>query len=41
MGFNYVGILNEFKDEKDNFKKALSSDVRGLLGLYEAAHLKV
>ena len=41
MGFNYVGVFNEFKDEKDNFKKALSSDVRGMLGLYEAAHFRV
>ncbi|KAL6315903.1 hypothetical protein AAG906_013248 [Vitis piasezkii] len=29
------------KDEKGNFKKALVSDVRGMLGLYEAAHLRV
>ncbi|RVW61551.1 Valencene synthase [Vitis vinifera] len=28
-------------DEKGNFKKALISDVRGMLGLYEAAHLRV
>ena len=41
MGFNYVGVFNEFNDEKDNFKKALSSDVRGMLRLYEAAHLGV
>ena len=36
-----VGLFNEFKDEKGNFKKALISDVRGMLGLYEAAHLRV
>ena len=37
----YVGMFNEFKDEKGNFKKALVSDVRGMLGLYEAVHLRV
>ena len=41
MEFNYVGMFNEFKDEKGKFKKALMSDVRGMLGLYEAAHLRV
>ncbi|XP_034675081.1 valencene synthase-like [Vitis riparia] len=41
-GFNIsCGLFNEFKDEKGNFKKALVSDVRGMLGLYEAAHLRV
>ncbi|WKA11651.1 hypothetical protein VitviT2T_029130 [Vitis vinifera] len=41
-GFNIsCGLFNEFKDEKGNFKKALISDVRGMLGLYEAAHLRV
>ncbi|KAJ9676232.1 hypothetical protein PVL29_024968 [Vitis rotundifolia] len=41
-GFNIsCGLFNEFKDEKANFKKALVSDVRGMLGLYEAAHLRV
>ncbi|KAJ9676241.1 hypothetical protein PVL29_024976 [Vitis rotundifolia] len=41
-GFNIsCGMFNEFKDEKGNFKKALVSDVRGMLGLYEAAHLRV
>ena len=39
--FNYVGMFNEFKDEKGNFKKDLMGDVRGMLGLYEAAHLRV
>ena len=33
MEFNYVGMFNEFKDEKGNFKKALMSDVRGMLGV--------
>ncbi|KAL6311283.1 hypothetical protein AAG906_013254 [Vitis piasezkii] len=41
-GFNIsCGMFNEFKDEKGDFKKALVSDVRGMLGLYEAAHLRV
>ncbi|KAL6316967.1 hypothetical protein AAG906_024505 [Vitis piasezkii] len=41
-GFNIsCGLFNEFKDEKGNFKKALVSDVRGMLGLYETAHLRV
>ena len=34
-------MFNEFKDEKANFKKALVRDVRGMLGLYEAVHLRV
>ena len=34
-------MFNEFKDEKGNFKKVLVSDVRGMLGLYEAVHLRV
>ncbi|WRX28347.1 Terpene synthase [Theobroma cacao] len=33
--------FNKFKDEKGNFKASLISDVRGLLELYEAAHLRV
>ncbi|XP_034677074.1 valencene synthase-like [Vitis riparia] len=41
-GFNIsCGMFNEFKDEKGDFKKALVSDVRGMLGLYEAAHLRI
>nr|BAJ46125.1 sesquiterpene synthase [Toona sinensis] len=32
-------ILNKFKDEKDNFKESLTTDVPGMLSLYEAAHL--
>ncbi|KAL6318349.1 hypothetical protein AAG906_039441 [Vitis piasezkii] len=40
-GDDMEGLFNEFKDEKGNFKKALVSDVRGMLGLYEAAHLRV
>ncbi|KAK8563475.1 hypothetical protein V6N12_035621 [Hibiscus sabdariffa] len=33
--------FNKFKDDEGNFKKALTSDVNGLLELYEAAHLRV
>ncbi|KAL6318338.1 hypothetical protein AAG906_039430 [Vitis piasezkii] len=40
-GDDMEGMFNEFKDEKGDFKKALVSDVRGMLGLYEAAHLRV
>ncbi|WKA11672.1 hypothetical protein VitviT2T_029148 [Vitis vinifera] len=40
-GDDMEGMFNEFKDEKGNFKKALVSDVRGMLGLYEAVHLRV
>ncbi|KAK8589118.1 hypothetical protein V6N12_023524 [Hibiscus sabdariffa] len=34
-------VLNKFKDDEGNFKKSLTSDVKGLLELYEAAHLLV
>ncbi|XP_038688573.1 probable terpene synthase 6 [Tripterygium wilfordii] len=34
-------VFNKFKDEDGEFKKALSSDVQGMLSLYEAAHLSV
>ncbi|KAK6229602.1 hypothetical protein SCA6_018553 [Theobroma cacao] len=41
-GFNIqCESFNKFKDEKGNFKASLISDVRGLLELYEAAHLRV
>ncbi|WRX28089.1 Terpene synthase [Theobroma cacao] len=41
-GFNvHCDLFNKFKDEKGNFKASLISDVRGLLELYEAAHLRV
>ncbi|KAK6229604.1 hypothetical protein SCA6_018555 [Theobroma cacao] len=36
-----LDLFNKFKDEKGNFKASLISDVRGLLELYEAAHLRV
>ncbi|KAL6311280.1 hypothetical protein AAG906_013230 [Vitis piasezkii] len=34
------GIFNKFMDERGRFKEALISDVRGMLCLYEAAHLR-
>ncbi|KAK8527240.1 hypothetical protein V6N12_054462 [Hibiscus sabdariffa] len=33
--------FNKFKDDEGNFSKSLTSDVKGLLELYEAAHLCV
>ncbi|TYI42271.1 hypothetical protein ES332_A01G086900v1 [Gossypium tomentosum] len=41
-GFNaQAEIFNNFKDDKGNFKISLTSDVKGLLELYEASHLLV
>ncbi|KAE8674442.1 (+)-delta-cadinene synthase isozyme XC14 [Hibiscus syriacus] len=41
-GFNVPSeIFNKFKDGEGNFKNSLTSDVKGLLELYEAAHLRV
>ncbi|KAJ9671957.1 hypothetical protein PVL29_025551 [Vitis rotundifolia] len=34
-------LFNNFKDNEGNFKESLSSDVRGMLSLYEATHLRV
>ncbi|KAK6229630.1 hypothetical protein SCA6_018581 [Theobroma cacao] len=34
-------VFNKFKDDKGNFKLSLTSDVRGLLELYEASYLRV
>ncbi|KAB2059402.1 hypothetical protein ES319_A11G300600v1 [Gossypium barbadense] len=34
-------MFNKFKDNEGNFKKSLTSDMEGLLELYEAAHLRV
>ncbi|KAF8032174.1 hypothetical protein BT93_D1184 [Corymbia citriodora subsp. variegata] len=33
-------VFNKFKDSDGNFKKSLITDVRGLLSLYEACHLR-
>ncbi|XVE95329.1 hypothetical protein REPUB_Repub02eG0087400 [Reevesia pubescens] len=41
-GFNVsCEAFNKFKDEKGNFKSSLTSDVRGLLELYEASYMRV
>ncbi|MFQ6641759.1 hypothetical protein Gotur_016760, partial [Gossypium turneri] len=41
-GFNVsCEVFNKFKDEKGDFKSSLTSDVRGLLELYEASYLRV
>nr|CAN68620.1 hypothetical protein VITISV_013313 [Vitis vinifera] len=34
-------LFNNFKDNEGNFKESLSSDVRGMLSLYEATHFRV
>ncbi|XP_057968253.1 (-)-germacrene D synthase-like [Malania oleifera] len=40
-GFNIsCDVFNKFKDEGGNFKDCLKSDIVGMLGLYEAAHLR-
>ncbi|KAL6311211.1 hypothetical protein AAG906_000480 [Vitis piasezkii] len=42
QGYNIsCGIFNKFKDEKGSFKEDLMSNIQGMLGLYEAAHLRV
>ncbi|KAJ9676261.1 hypothetical protein PVL29_024996 [Vitis rotundifolia] len=41
QGYNIsCGIFNKFKDEKGSFKEDLISNIKGMLGLYEAAHLR-
>ncbi|KAM4103019.1 hypothetical protein ACJW30_06G047500 [Castanea mollissima] len=37
----YDHKFSKFKDTKGNFKESLTSDVRGILSLYEATHLRV
>ncbi|KAF7822842.1 (-)-germacrene D synthase-like [Senna tora] len=34
-------VFEKFKDEKGNISESLSSDVEGMLSLYEAAHLRI
>lgn len=34
-------VFNKFKDEEGTFKASLTSDVRAMLSLYEAAHLRL
>ncbi|KAL6314044.1 hypothetical protein AAG906_011779 [Vitis piasezkii] len=43
QGYNVscVDVFNKFKNSEGNFKESLSSDVRGMLSLYEATHLRV
>ncbi|KAL6315896.1 hypothetical protein AAG906_013240 [Vitis piasezkii] len=42
QGFNIsCDIFKRYKDEKGRFKESLINDPCGLLGLYEAAHLRV
>ncbi|XP_030473379.1 (-)-germacrene D synthase-like [Syzygium oleosum] len=41
QGYNISSeVFNKFKDSEGNFKESLVSDVRGLLSLYEACHLR-
>ncbi|TYJ38904.1 hypothetical protein E1A91_A04G026800v1 [Gossypium mustelinum] len=41
-GFNVsCEVFNKFKDEQGNFKSSVTSDVRGLLELYEASYMRV
>nr|XP_027083589.1 viridiflorene synthase-like [Coffea arabica]XP_027102276.1 viridiflorene synthase-like [Coffea arabica] len=40
-GFNIsCGILDQFIDDNGKFKESLCEDIRGLLSLYEAAHIR-
>ncbi|KAH7544278.1 hypothetical protein JRO89_XS15G0139500 [Xanthoceras sorbifolium] len=34
-------VFNKFKDNKGNFKESLVTDIKGILSLYEATHLRV
>ncbi|XP_057947853.1 probable sesquiterpene synthase [Malania oleifera] len=41
-GYNVsYGVFNKFKNDLGNFKESLFSDAKGLLGFYEATHLRV
>ncbi|XP_019052154.1 PREDICTED: probable terpene synthase 2 [Nelumbo nucifera] len=41
-GYNIpCDVFNKFKDERGNFKEILTRDIRGMLSLYEAAHLGI
>ncbi|KAL6316974.1 hypothetical protein AAG906_024513 [Vitis piasezkii] len=42
QGFNIsCDVFNKFKDKNGSFRESLIGDVQGMLGLYEAAHLRV
>uniref|UniRef100_F6HN22 Terpene synthase metal-binding domain-containing protein n=1 Tax=Vitis vinifera TaxID=29760 RepID=F6HN22_VITVI len=36
-----LDVFNKFKDKNGSFRESLIGDVQGMLGLYEAAHLRV
>ncbi|WKA11653.1 hypothetical protein VitviT2T_029132 [Vitis vinifera] len=41
QGFNLsCDVFNKFKDQKGGFQESLINDVRGMLGLYEATHIR-
>ncbi|KAF8026079.1 hypothetical protein BT93_F2788 [Corymbia citriodora subsp. variegata] len=41
QGYNVSSeVFNKFKDSKGNFQESLITNARGLLGLYEACHLR-
>ncbi|RVW86329.1 Valencene synthase [Vitis vinifera] len=37
----HIYVFNKFKDKNGSFRESLIGDVQGMLGLYEAAHLRV
>ena len=41
MGVNYTDVFSKFKDSEGKFKESLINNTRGLLSLYESAHLRV
>ncbi|KAL6316968.1 hypothetical protein AAG906_024506 [Vitis piasezkii] len=42
QGYNIsCDVFNKFKDKNGSFRESLIGDVQGMLGLYEAAHLRV
>ncbi|MFQ6654005.1 hypothetical protein Gotur_025145 [Gossypium turneri] len=41
LGVPCIEWFNKFKDDKGNFNMSLTSDVKGLLELYEASYLRV
>ncbi|KAG2677982.1 hypothetical protein I3760_12G121700 [Carya illinoinensis] len=42
QGYNIPSdVFNKFKDSKGNFRESLIDDVRGILALYEASHMRV
>lgn len=38
---NNPGVFEKYKDEKSNFTERLTSDVEGMMSLYEAANLRI